>query len=196
MVTGDDNMRIKELLEEKNKSIYRLSKETGIPYSTLNDICNNKTQIIKCSVEIVFKISKSLDVTIEDLVEDEMEPRSSFENFKSNICHRVKELGAIDFILEILEQDRISYYYKKEWYPESFYLLAMTDYLCKQNDIPLCDIYDEIRKQKLKDIVYPKGILALYSVSKDENILENAKKNSIEEFLKYNIVESEIDNVI
>lgn len=189
-------MRIKELLKEKKKSIYRLSKETGIPYSTLNDICNNKTQIIKCSVEIVFKISKSLDVTIEDLVEDEMKPRPSFENFKSNTCHRVKELGAIDFILEILEQDQISYYYKKEWYPECFYLLAMTDYLCKKNDIPLCDIYDEIRKQKLKEIVYPKGILALYSVSKDENILENAKKNSIEEFLKYNIVESEIDNVI
>ncbi|SFU54357.1 helix-turn-helix domain-containing protein [Butyrivibrio sp. M55] len=188
-------MRIKELLEEKNKSIYRLSKETGIPYSTLNDICNNKTQIIKCSVEIVFKISKSLDVTMEDLVEDEMEPRPSFENFKSNTCHRVKELGAIDFILEILEHDRISYYYKKEWYPECFYLLAMTDYLCKQNDIPLCDIYDEIRKKKLKEIVYPKGILALYSVSKDESILENAKKNSIKEFLKYNIVESEIGNV-
>ena len=189
-------MRINELLKERNISIYRLSKDTGIPYSTLNDICNDKTPIRKTSVDIAYKISQSLSVTIEDLIDPDQEPRASFENFKSSTCHRLKELGTTDFLLEILESNRISDYYKKTWFRECFYLLALTDYLSKQNDIPLCDDYDEIRKQKLKETLYPKGIMALYSVNKDESILKKAKKESIKEFMKYNIVEKDIENVI
>ena len=189
-------MKIVDLLRDQHKSIYRLSKETGIPYSTLNDICNEKTPIGKTSVDIAYKISNSLSVTIEDLIKPEQEPRPDFENFKSSTCHRLKELGVKDFLIEVLKSDEIKNYYSRSWFRECFYLLALTDYLSKENDIPLCDDYDEIRTQKLKETLYPKGIMALYSVSNDKSILKEAKQESIKEFLKYNIVERDIENVI
>ena len=33
-------MLIKEKLKEKNMTMYRLSKESGVPQATINDICN------------------------------------------------------------------------------------------------------------------------------------------------------------
>lgn len=70
-----------------------------------------------------------------------MEKRCSFELFKSNVCHRLKEQGDIDFLIETLKEDMIRQYYDKKWYPESFYLLAMVDYIsflrkCLGNDTP------------------------------------------------------------
>ena len=38
-------MYLDHQLQQKNMTIYRLSKESGIPYATLNDICNGKTRL-------------------------------------------------------------------------------------------------------------------------------------------------------
>ena len=50
-----------------------------------------------------------------------MEKRCSFELFKSNVCHWLKEEGDIDFLIQVLESDLIRKYYNREWYLESFY---------------------------------------------------------------------------
>jgi len=63
-------MGINELLERQKMSKYRLSKESGVPYTTINQICNGKVRIEKCSAETLYKMSKILGVSIEDLVED------------------------------------------------------------------------------------------------------------------------------
>ena len=57
-----------------------------------------------------------------------MEKRCSFELFKSNVCHWLKEEGDIDFLIQVLESDLILKYYNRKWYLESFYLLGMFDY--------------------------------------------------------------------
>jgi len=36
---------LNEWMEQKKISRYRLAKNSGIPYSTVNDICNGKTQL-------------------------------------------------------------------------------------------------------------------------------------------------------
>lgn len=41
-----------------------------------------------------------------------MEKRCSFELFKSNVCHWLKEEGDIDFLIQVLESDLIRKYYK------------------------------------------------------------------------------------
>ena len=51
---------------------YRLSKISGVPHTTLNDICSGKTRIERCSVETLYKISKALRVPMEMLIEDEV----------------------------------------------------------------------------------------------------------------------------
>lgn len=65
-----------------------------------------------------------------------MEKRCSFELFKSNVCHWLKEEGDIDFLIQVLESDLIRKYYNRKWYLESFYLLGMLDYISRINDVP------------------------------------------------------------
>lgn len=125
-----------------------------------------------------------------------MEKRCSFELFKSNVCHRLKEQGDIDFLIETLKEDMIRQYYDKKWYPESFYLLAMVDYISRENNVPICNDYDDLRQQKMQKLIYPVGVLITANVLKDDSVKDDAIKHAIPEFLKYNIVESEVRNVI
>lgn len=71
----------------------------------------------------------------------------------------------------------------------------MVDYISRVNDIPLCDSYSEIRKAKLKSVIYPSSIIASASVNNDNSVKELAIKSSIPEFMRFNIVESEVRNV-
>ena len=48
-------MTIRETLKEKNMSVYRLAKESRIPYATVNDICSGKASLEKCSGETIYK---------------------------------------------------------------------------------------------------------------------------------------------
>lgn len=122
--------------------------------------------------------------------------RSSFETFKSNICQEVKEEGDIQFLIDTLENNRIRELFDRKWYPEALYLLGMTDYLSNINDVPICTNYNDIRKCKLSKIVYPTGILMKAAVFKDENIKQKAIEEAIPEFLRFNIVEADIRNVV
>ena len=91
-------MNITELIEQKGMTKYRLSKASGVPQTTIIDICSGKTRIEKCSGETLYKLAKALDVPMESLVEDAMEYRMEFEAFKSTVCHMVKDMGELDFI--------------------------------------------------------------------------------------------------
>lgn len=193
-------MFLNDLLKEKNISRYRLSKESGVAQTTVNDICSGKARIEKCSGETLYKIAKTLGVSIESLIENQMnknnsEIRCSFDVYKSNVCHLVKDMGDIDFIIHTLENDQIRKLYNKKWYPEAFYLLAMVDYLSKENDVPQCTNYDDIRKQKLKKLIYPTGVLLADEAMHTDKYKKESLKSAIEEFLQFNIVESEIRNV-
>lgn len=189
-------MTVNELLESKHITKYRLSKLSNIPYATLSDICSGKTSITKCTAETVYRLSKELSVSMEELVEASFENRPEFELFKSNVCHKLKELGDVDFLINTLQDNKIETYYEKKWYPECFYLLAMVDYLSRINDIPLCEKYADIRKAKLKTVLYPSSILSMYAATGNERIKSDAVKNSIPEFIRFNIVEREIRNVV
>ena len=125
-----------------------------------------------------------------------MEKRCSFELFKSNVCHWLKEEGDIDFLIQVLESDLIRKYYNRKWYLESFYLLGMFDYICRINDAPICSEYDDLRLQRMQEIIYPTGVLLTARVLGDESIKEQALKEAIPEILRFNIVESDIRNVI
>lgn len=191
-------MLIHEIMEKKQMSKYRLSKESGMPYTTICDICSGKAKLQNCSGETIYKICRTLHIPMEELLAPYLEPRISFDLFKSNTCHRLKELGDTGFIIETLESDEIRRYARMHWYSESLYLLAMVDYISRVNQIPLCTEYSDLRKCKLPEPLYPSSILALSAVSKDQadTIKEKAKQEAIPEFMRFNIIESEVRNVI
>ena len=76
-------------------------------------IVKGKTRIEKCTAETIYKLAKTLHVTMEELLiecfrEDENVPNlRDFEIYKSNICHLVKDKGDIDFIIDILKENQI-----------------------------------------------------------------------------------------
>lgn len=188
--------KLGEYLLSKNISRYRLAQLSGVPYTTLNDICNEKTSLDKCSAETVYRIAKALNISMETLLEPYINDRCSFELFKSNVCHKLKNLGDIGFLIDTYEKDEIRVYYERQWYPESFYMLAMVDYLSRINDVELCSEYDGLREKKLSDVVYPSGVIALDALYDDDHVKEEAVKNSIPEFIRFNIVEGEVRDVI
>ncbi len=122
--------------------------------------------------------------------------RLAFELFKSNVCHKLKALDDIQFLIDTIESEDIITYYNRSWYPECLYLLAMVDYISRENDVPLCEEYNQYRKLKLTDTIYPSSVLTASAVSKDESIKEKALKNAIPEFLRFNIVEGDVRNVV
>ena len=186
---------LEAILKEKKMTIYQCAKLSGIPYTTLSEVVRGKTRLEKCSAETVYKLSKVLNVTMEELMVDSIEPRTDFEIFKSNVCHFVKDNDELDFIVTTLQKDEISRYWNKKWYPEAFYLLAMVDYLSRVNEIPLCTKYDDIRSRSLKEPLYPRDVLMAAKLHKDLDLREQCKREAIPEFLRFNIIESEIRDV-
>lgn len=189
-------MNVNELMEQKAVTKYRLSKNSGIPYTTVCDICNGKTRLENCSAKTVYKIAEALGVSMEDLLDFDSKERCSFELYKSSVCHRVKEMGDVNFIIETLEQDDIREYYQRGWHRECLYLLAMLDYISRMNNIPICTGYDDLRCCKLKEPLYPSGILTAAIVSGGDAPKTKALQEAIPEFLRFNIVESEVRNVV
>lgn len=185
-----------ELLEQKHITKYRLSKMSGVPQSTIADICSGKSNLAKCSAETVYMLSKALDVSMESLFElsTENEWLYSFDVYKSTVCHEVKNLGDLQFIINTLKENKIRDLYNKRWYPEALYLLAMIDYLSRENGLPVCTNYDDIRACKLKKPVFPNSVIALSLV--DGSALSRAEKNSIPEFKRFNIIEADVRNVV
>ena len=188
-------MRINELIDQKGITKYRLAKSSGIPHTTVIDICSGKARIEKCSGETLFKLAKVLDVSMETLVEDVMEYRPGFEIYKSNVCHMVHDMGDLNFIAKMLESDRVKELWERRWYAESLYLLAMVDYLCRENDLPVCAEYAKMRSARLSETLYPTGILALSVALKSDEPKIESLKEAIPEFMRFNIVESEVRNV-
>ncbi len=194
-------MIINDLMRNANLTQYQLGKLSHVSQATLSDICSGKTSLEKCTAGTLYKIAKALHVTVDSLLEAESNKdasnayKLSFETFKGNICHRVKDIGDIRFIIEVLESDQIQELYNRKDYPEALYLLGMLDYLSNQNSIPLCTKYDSLRNQKLSETLYPSGLLIQAAVMHDEGIKEEAKKIAIPEFMRFNIVESEVRNI-
>lgn len=126
----------------------------------------------------------------------QMKNRIDFDLFKSNVCHRLKELGNTEFLIDILESGIIRQYYDKQWYPEALYLLAMLDYLSRVNEVVLCTDYDDLRSKKLQETVFPSSVIAQALVAGDETVKSKAIEESVPEFMRFNIVEKDIRDVV
>ena len=190
-------MQLAMLMEDRNMSTYQCSKLSDIPYTTLLELVKGKTSIAKCSAETVFKLAKALNISMDELYKQlhVVESRPAFETFKSNVCHEVKEKGDIDFIIDTLEQDNVSKYWDRRWYPEAYYTLAMLDYLSRLNALPLCQNYENIRRTSLKKPLFPRDIELAAKLHPSLDVKQQALEESIPEFARFNIVEKEIRNV-
>lgn len=130
---------LKDYLKENNLSIYSLSKKTGIPYSTLNDLCNGKVEIENCKVDLLLKLSSALSLSLQetmDICKNEMSFYVGLLNDYASIHVKNKRFKVqFDYLGEHIEHD-----------------------LCKVNDenkeyiydVALWDVEDYINDHELK----------------------------------------------
>lgn len=184
-------------MEKKQIRKMELSRVTGIPYSTLNDICSGKTKLQSCSAELVYKLAQYFGVSVESLLQTYLNQTVPFEVFKSNVCHELKSKGDIEYIRQMLETDVIRQYFDDGLIPMSLYLLALLNYLLRRNNLPKCTAYDDIAEYKLKELLLPPSLEVMCNVAADCNSIKDEYiKNAIPEFLQFNIVEGNIDEIV
>ena len=61
-------MNLQTMLNEKGMTMYHLSKASGVPKTTVIDICSGKSEIGACNARTVQRLSKALGCTMEDLM--------------------------------------------------------------------------------------------------------------------------------
>ena len=86
--------KIQELLNERNWTLYRLSKASGITYSSLNSMFNKNTQPTIYTLE---KICVSLDITLADFFKNENTmPKESFTAAEKEYIGDFRKLDKTD----------------------------------------------------------------------------------------------------
>ncbi len=60
--------RLKQIMAEKNASLYTLNKEGGIPKSTLSQVLNKKQKKIK--LDLLYDILSTMGVTLQEFFTD------------------------------------------------------------------------------------------------------------------------------
>ena len=190
-------MLINEELERQHMTKYQLSKASGVPQTTIIDICSGKAAPDKCAAGTLYRIAKVLGISVEGILESaDRDHRSAFEAFKSNICHHVKDMGDMDFLVDVLQKDEVRILFEKRWYPEALYLLAMIDYLARVNELPIYTKYNDIRGRRLERPIYPEGVRMSCEVLNSDEPMRKAEQEAIPEFKRFNIYESEVRNVV
>lgn len=174
-------MDIKLFLKERNLSIREMSEVICVPYSTLNDIVNNRVNLEECQYRTLKKIAVFMKISIDELVEE----KEDFQTFRNKLHHEIKDKDSLKIILEILESKRIDYYLLHHDYLKAMYLLSLLDYFSNKNNIPLCSDYSELRSQKLEKPYYV-----------GDKITHVKYKNYIQEFAEHNIYEGDLYDAV
>lgn len=75
-------MIVNELLMRKGMTQEQLATASGIPITTLGDICSGRTRLDKCEADIVHKLAHALAVPPEQLIEDALRTRQREESYE------------------------------------------------------------------------------------------------------------------
>ena len=84
---------IRDILEAKGLSVYKVAKDINVSYSTLNDIVIEKTDIKKTSAELLYRLSKYLELSMEKLytINDDDIENIYINNKRRNIIVETKK---------------------------------------------------------------------------------------------------------
>jgi transcriptional regulator with XRE-family HTH domain len=78
---------IKNVRKSKNITLYRLVKNTGLSYSYLSELENNK--VYNPSLKTMYSIAKALDVKVDDLFYSELD----IETLRAEMHKKIDQYG-------------------------------------------------------------------------------------------------------
>ena len=99
-------MTLQELIEKNNFTVYKFSKESSIPKTTLIDLCSGKTSIYKSQAITIKKIADTLGCSMEYIMTLE---NPNKEYLEYNLPEFLKQ--SIKNLQENLETIRWDIYY-------------------------------------------------------------------------------------
>ena len=70
-------MTLQEYIDGRKLTKYRLSQMSGVPKTTVIDICSGKSSLQKCSARTVQQLAKALDCSMEELMDMNMDRSST-----------------------------------------------------------------------------------------------------------------------
>ena len=100
-------MTLQMLLDNENITKYMLSKISGVPKTTVIDICSGKSSIQNCSAKTVYQIAKALNMSMEDIMsldDNEYNVETGMPNDESHF-----ECGLPVYVQESLERMKHSW---------------------------------------------------------------------------------------
>ena len=118
-------MKISSAIKLKYGSIRKCAMQSGIPYTTLTDVCNEKTDLMNCSCSTAWKLAKALGITVDELLSE-----GSFRWFRDELHRKLKDKGEVPFLVEVMKQKEIERLWDRGQISRALYLLAMSVYLC------------------------------------------------------------------
>ena len=103
-------MTFSELLKQKNITIYTLSKRSGIPYTTVNDLIRGKTSISNMSLKNAIAIAEVLNLNVYELLNIQCVQLIDFRYFRNSVLSDLKRKGINLFIKRIIAEKQIDFY--------------------------------------------------------------------------------------
>ncbi|MGM9628944.1 MAG: transcriptional regulator [Faecousia sp.] len=134
-------MNLQTYLNEQGITKYHLSKISGVPKTTLMDICSGKSSIEKCSAKTVYQLAQALGCPMESLLEMDSSP-SLLSGRPVDEGYLEQELP--DFLEESVEQMKTAWK-KKE---QGGYLNWDCDYCNLQSDINIAEVGNLISSEQ------------------------------------------------
>ena len=61
-------MEFQTLLDQRNLSKYKLSQLSGVPKTTIFDICAGRSSLENCTAKTVYRLAQALECTVETLL--------------------------------------------------------------------------------------------------------------------------------
>ena len=126
-------MNLQDFLEQRHMSKYQLSKISGIPKTTIMDICTGKSDIERCSAKTIYQLAKALNCSMEDI----MMLASSYDERGLPKDKNYLECGLPEF-LQVSISAMIDAWYKLDSGQE--YLRWDCDYCNLQSDINSAEV--------------------------------------------------------
>ena len=121
-------MTLNDYLKQNNISKYKLSKITGIPKTTIFDICAGRSELSKCSARTVQLLARGLGCTMEEIMD---------------MSEDYLEAGLPEFLQESIKRMKDAWYKLDHKIP---YMHWDGDY---------CELQSEINNAEVNNIISP-----------------------------------------
>lgn len=134
-------MTLQTYLDRRNMTKYHLSKISGVPKTTILDICAGRSSVERCSAKTVQLLAKALDCSMEDIMAlSDEQPETGRPADNSYL-----ECGLPDFLRESIQAMREAW---QKLDDGQEYLRWDCDYCNLQSDINSAEVNQIISEEQ------------------------------------------------